>query len=271
MLVFIYSNSSAQWQTAWSSTQIPDGVVAGWFSFEKVNNAWKGRMYAVDSLKFQVMNSSFSSTPEYTYTFNAAEQFAGGQIYSLEYDLTGDGKVEFYVLGYYGTSTNYRTSFKIINIVNGATVFEKNDLNFSYSYPIISDLDGNGTLECLVTKYDFPYANKYFFDIYSTGVTGVQDENKPIKFTLNQNFPNPFNPSTTISYSLDKSQNVQLRIFDLQGKLIKNLVSEFQLGGNYNAKWDGTNDGNSKQPSGIYFYELKIGDGRFSKKMLMLK
>jgi hypothetical protein len=273
ILVFLISSFTfSQWNTVWSSPSVSDTYLSGLLNFSKTTNGWEKRFYAVDSNKFQIMTAGYSLTPEFTYSFNPAEKFAGGLMYSLGLDLTGDGKTEFYVMAYYGTATNYRSSFKIINIVNNSTVFEKNETNFSFSYPTLLDINGDGIIECLVTKYNFPYTNKYYYEIYNTGIAGGGMElNSPLSFKLNQNYPNPFNPNTIINYTTDRESFIELKIFDITGKTIKILVNENKPQGVHNVSWGGEDQNGVIQPSGVYFYELKTNGRSIVKKMLLLK
>src|SRR5690606_12802437 len=97
--------------------------------------------------------------------------------------------------------------------------------------------------------------------------TGVEDIiNQRYNSYLEQNFPNPFNPSTTISFNLSKNSFVTLRVFDCLGQLINTLVSEELPAGNHYRKWNG--DG---FPGGLYFYTLHAGSFSETKKMLYLK
>ena len=90
----------------------------------------------------------------------------------------------------------------------------------------------------------------------------------PEEYVLNQNFPNPFNPETTISYKLPKAGNVVLKIYDLLGREIKTLVNEFQEAGNHKTIW---NMRHLSFSSGVYFYVLRSGGFIASKKMILLK
>ncbi len=90
-------------------------------------------------------------------------------------------------------------------------------------------------------------------------------------FWLNQNHPNPFNPFTTISYSLDKDSDVSVHIYDISGKLITTLQKEYQIQGTHSIIWNGTDDFGSKIGAGIYFYQLKAGDFVQTKKMVLMK
>lgn len=93
----------------------------------------------------------------------------------------------------------------------------------------------------------------------------------PQVFTLNQNYPNPFNPATTISYELDKANDVVLEVFDMTGALVKTLVKEYKQAGTHTVIWDGTNTDNSKVASGVYLYRITAGSNVSTKKMIVLK
>ena len=87
------------------------------------------------------------------------------------------------------------------------------------------------------------------------------------EFTLFQNYPNPFNPSTRISYSLPNSGYVSLKVYDILGREIETIVNEFQKAGTYAAHFDASN-----LASGIYFYELQVGNEFVeTKKMLLMR
>jgi len=88
----------------------------------------------------------------------------------------------------------------------------------------------------------------------------------PAYFHLQQNYPNPFNPSTIILYSIPKSDFVTLKIYDMLGREIQTLVSEFQKVDTYPINFDA-----SKLSSGIYFYQLQVGDFVETKKMILMR
>ncbi|MFC1480735.1 alpha-amylase family glycosyl hydrolase [Candidatus Neomarinimicrobiota bacterium] len=93
----------------------------------------------------------------------------------------------------------------------------------------------------------------------------------PDKFALGQNYPNPFNPSTRIDYTLPSTGKVRLSIYDLRGRLVRQLVDTVQPTGSYVVNWSGTNEDGQPLPSGIYFYRLEAGGYTASNKMLLLK
>jgi flagellar hook capping protein FlgD len=90
--------------------------------------------------------------------------------------------------------------------------------------------------------------------------------------TLSQNFPNPFNPSTTISFTAsDVSSSTTLSIYNVKGELVKTLVNDVLTVGTHSVIWNGM-DGNGKsQPSGMYFYRLQNADKSITRKMILMK
>jgi len=93
----------------------------------------------------------------------------------------------------------------------------------------------------------------------------------PNRYSLNQNYPNPFNPFTTISYQMGKSEFVNLSIFDLNGNLIKNILSQHVKAGPGIVQWDGKNYSGQNVSGGIYFYTIETPSFLKSQKMILLK
>jgi hypothetical protein len=84
------------------------------------------------------------------------------------------------------------------------------------------------------------------------------------------NSPNPFNRSTMIKYSVKKSGDISIKIFDITGKLVRNLVNDKKEPGIYSISWDGTNDLRQKLPAGVYFYQLKTPSGISETKEVII-
>ncbi|HWP81688.1 MAG TPA: T9SS type A sorting domain-containing protein [Bacteroidota bacterium] len=98
----------------------------------------------------------------------------------------------------------------------------------------------------------------------TTGI--VAEEGIPTEFALQQNFPNPFNPATTIRYDLPQSTNVKLAIYNLLGQAVAELVNEEQGAGRYRIEWRPNN-----HPSGVYFYRLEAGSFVAIRKLVFVK
>lgn len=112
----------------------------------------------------------------------------------------------------------------------------------------------------------------YYFDamqilIYQSITTEINNDlAQRLEFKLNQNYPNPANPSTTISYSLPEQSFIKLKVYDLLGREVVNLVNKEQSSGSYSVQFDLSN-----LSSGIYIYQLKTRKIILSKKLLLLK
>ncbi len=90
-------------------------------------------------------------------------------------------------------------------------------------------------------------------------------------FELHKNYPNPFNPETTIHFQLFESHTVRLVIYDLKGQLVQVLTDQFYQPGNYKVSWDGTNERGEPVPSGLYFYRLSSQGSGQTRKMILLR
>jgi len=93
----------------------------------------------------------------------------------------------------------------------------------------------------------------------------------PIAWELSQNFPNPFNPETTISYSLMEPVSVTLQMFNIQGQFIRSLVNASQSTGRYSVIWDGKDELGRSVSSGVYVYRLDAGNFSSVKRLILLK
>jgi len=88
---------------------------------------------------------------------------------------------------------------------------------------------------------------------------------------LKQNFPNPFNTSTVISYILTNSIEMSLKVYDIVGREIIALANGFQPAGTYHLKWDGKDSKGQHIPSGVYFYRLEAGHSIKIKQMTVVR
>lgn len=140
--------------------------------------------------------------------------------------------------------------------------------SFNYSNAATFNNDEN-----LLIIYDSLVANQYYQDFakrftLAGGVIKVEQISTvvPDKYSLSQNYPNPFNPSTTINYSLPKSDVVSLKIFDMLGREVMTLVNQFQTSGTYKVTFNA-----SDLTSGIYFYKLTSNQFSDVKRMVLVK
>ena len=120
-------------------------------------------------------------------------------------------------------------------------------------------------------RYEIADIDKIDFENV-TRLADAQKLHNVIKsFTLLQNFPNPFNPSTTIRYELQKKGMVEVNIYDVNGRLVNQLVKQNQSVGMHTVVWNGKNLFGDKVASGLYIYAVKFENTLYTKKMILLK
>jgi photosystem II stability/assembly factor-like uncharacterized protein len=173
-------------------------------------------------------------------------------------------------------------AFAIDNSDNN-TLYVGNDVGVFYTQNLGATWEVLGAGLPIISVYDMkihPTENylaigthgRSMYKIDLNDVTGVPDYSKnnlPSQFVLYENYPNPFNPTTKIKFTVPVgNENVRslLRIYDILGNEIALLVHEQKSPGTYEVEWNAVN-----QPSGVYFYSLSIGNQIQSKKMLLLK
>nr|ADI17520.1 hypothetical protein [uncultured bacterium HF0130_06E03] len=159
------------------------------------------------------------------------------------------------------------------------------------AYTKISDMilgDGNSD-EFLVYSFlddEAPNADVLFYYLNQTDVDGSTTRSQvvevdllapstlalPTVTALRQNFPNPFNPETTIDFDLSSSETVHLTIYDVTGQVVRTLVDGQPLNaGTYKRVWDGRNSNGMKVASGVYFFQMRAGDFVDKRKMTLLQ
>jgi hypothetical protein len=166
------------------------------------------------------------------------------------------------VIGGYNTTAVNASNH--LYVANNNGFFKSTDFGLSYSK--IQTQYNPTILHFAVDSYLYAAMGSQFLRSISMTLGVAERRQLPTNFSLNQNFPNPFNPSTTISYELPRSVNVSLSVFDPLGQEIIKLVNDKQGAGIHSVKFDG-----SRLPSGVYFYRLKAGDFIATKKFILLK
>ena len=152
------------------------------------------------------------------------------------------------------------------------------ELTFDFSsrigvYPVVKDQ--------IIIFPDFELAGRtqdnicYFDNISFSPSNSVGVDNRsetlPQGFALEQNFPNPFNPLTTLRYDLPENSLVNITIYDMLGRQVKTLMDQTQDAGYRSVIWDATNDYGKPVSAGIYLYQIQAGEYMQTKKMVLLK
>lgn len=139
------------------------------------------------------------------------------------------------------------------------TLFKEQEADISLQNVVAFDQSGK-VIPFEVSNYSIKISNK-----------SPSSNNAPNKFLLYDNTPNPFNPTTKISYDLPKRADVILEIFDILGRHIRTLVNKNQQAGHYSAVWDGRDEQGRYVSSGFYIYQIRAGEFTQSRKMAFVK
>jgi len=125
---------------------------------------------------------------------------------------------------------------------------------------------------CRLDSNDIKLSSEFGIRHYEITLNATTDVNPIIyKNALSPNYPNPFNPETTISYEIASDGIVKLDIFNLKGQLVKTLVNENKVSGPHKVVWKGTDKYGRKVASGIYQYRLTTKEGSITRKMVLMK
>lgn len=223
----------------------------------------------IDSLTGKVFRyDSTASAPNSEFVIDNLLAELNDTIYSSRFAYTADSIKQYF--SNFGLVQKFSTNYRAQNTYESATDYEY------YRYNLINSFGIDSLYVSLIDQFDLHYQLRgCIINGIVYGDTTVTDVNEdtpiPKEFALYQNFPNPFNPSTTIDYDLPVSSHVSLKIFDILGRKIETLVDEFQQAGNHSAQYLS----NAELPSGVYFYQLAIDGGAKNfisiKKMMLLK
>jgi len=159
---------------------------------------------------------------------------------------------------------------------DGVNVLYKDSLNWSNISSGLIDLRINNIIFDNA-GYAYAATDVGVFKSVNTTTTGINENHiqSSKSFCLSQNFPNPFNPTTTIQYSIPSNvkgeiAKVSLKVYDVLGKEVATLVNEEKPAGSYEVEFS-AKGGASSLPSGIYFYKLQTGSYTSVKKMVLIK
>ncbi|MFC1898287.1 C25 family cysteine peptidase [Candidatus Cloacimonadota bacterium] len=175
----------------------------------------------------------------YTNTLN-------GATYEVDYTNFGNPFFEEEIVT---TGDNYETSFSVTSGIQ--TGEEARMISYVYN-----------------DEEDFV---QYLYPITISEETNSPDDPISPNVLSAKNYPNPFNPDTTISYSIPSDGKIELAIFNMKGQKVKQLVHDIQVAGSYSINWNGKDNSGSLVSSGIYFYQITTSEKSLKRKMLLLK
>ena len=182
-------------------------------------------------------------------------------------------------LGYFSGANTQSLPFNDVNAndddpfpVNSDYVFFSSDRSGSVGGWDLYLADINSGLVWSMGDFGINSSNHELGACYSNSELIIDNNLEiPSRFKLYRNYPNPFNPTTTISYQLPEDSEVELKIYNIKGQKIKNLVNELLPAGAHSIIWNGRDSNGNRVGSGIYFYKLKVGDFQKVRKMMLVK
>jgi len=153
-----------------------------------------------------------------------------------------------------------RTTIILLFVVCSSVCLAQTDSMF------VEKMDGT------ILSYPISLINQISFSGIATSVREQElVQNALASFALYQNYPNPFNPSTTIQYRVPKAGDVEVNIFDIQGRLIRSLAKIFQQAGAYSLAWDSRSSSGTVVASGIYYCQVLFDGSSLVKKLVLIK
>jgi hypothetical protein len=251
---------------------------------EVVVSCWDGHLYAYnhDGTGFLNANGRFATVD----STGATGHFSASPIIA---DIDGDGQFEIFCGHRNGKFYGFHSNGAMITGMPIPTAGE------ILSTACAGDLDGDGDVDIVFASYDGtinvldfggasspaaypwpmsggnPFRTSSYGDMqpYQTGVDGLPQV--PLVFAMPQSEPNPFRGATTIRYSLPSEGRVMLRVFNVEGRVVRTLVDSVQPAGAHALVWDGRDSQGGRLSSGVYFYRIEAPQGSVTRKAVVLR
>ncbi len=135
----------------------------------------------------------------------------------------------------------------------------------------VFDFNGDGYNDIFFQTFNSLDSSRTIQAYSIVEIQEAQNNTRPYMDLQLSNYPNPFNPTTTISYSLPEEGNVCIEVYNIKGQKVKQLINKNQESGYHTIKWNGTDQNNKNVGSGVYFYKVKTEKSSLINKMIMLK
>jgi len=207
--------------------------------------------------------------------------------------ITGDWTLPVSLSSFTATPNNgsvlveWTTESEVNNLGFNLYKSESKDGEFAQLNTTIIEGAGNST-----TKNDYTFTDTevvpgkiYYYQIEDVAFDGKTEKHDIISMTMDEHvdavantfqlmpaYPNPFNPEAHIRFQIPEESTISINVFDLRGQLVKSLVSESKTAGNYEVKWNGTDNNNNNVGNGIYFYQMTSSTGfTQTQKVMFLK
>lgn len=217
--------------------------------------------------------------------FTYLSEYAGGLRHIIRGDADKDGKPNLYLAGHYNEALfdwefidgditaieNYNISTVFMDDTTDAFTPNNDQGKVRVAKVISGDIDNDGMGDVIITSASFAVDKPQLFMIEHSGLLSTEENKKqiPSSVQVQQNFPNPFNPETQISYNLFEPTFVTLGIFDILGREVYGFTMGYQQEGRHNVLWTGVDSKGNDVPNGVYFYRLNAGKITKTKKMTL--
>ena len=219
--------------------------------------------------------------------FNYFASYSGGLRQVINGDADGDGNPNLYLAGHYNESLydweyNGGDPLLIENYTESIVFMDDTTDNYTpgndqgkvrVAKLFTGDIDNDNKNDIIFSSASFAPDKPHLFMIEHDGTLGFGNQHNlaPQKISIGQNYPNPFNPETRFQYTISQSNQVSLVVYDILGKEVRTIYEGFRNAGTYHARWQGAGKNNQIVSSGVYFFQLKVGENRITKKMVFGK
>ena len=219
--------------------------------------------------------------------FNYFASYSGGLRQVINGDADGDGNPNLYLAGHYNESLydweyNGGDPLLIENYTERIVFMDDTTDNYTpgndqgkvrVAKLFTGDIDNDNKNDIIFSSASFAPDKPHLFMIEHDGTLGLGNERNlaPQRISIGQNYPNPFNPETRFQYTTSQANQVSLVIYDILGNEVRTIYDGFRNAGTYHERWQGTGKNNQIVASGIYFFQLKVGENRITKKMVFGK
>jgi len=219
--------------------------------------------------------------------FNYFASYSGGLRQVINGDADGDGNPNLYLAGHYNESLydweyNGGNPLLIENYTESIVFMDDTTDNYTpgndqgkvrVAKLFTGDIDNDNKNDIIFSSASFAPDKPHLFMIEHDGTLGLGYEQNlvPHRISIQQNYPNPFNPETRFEYTISQSNQVSLIVYDILGKEVQTIYKGFRNPGTYHERWRGAGKNNQIVASGVYFFQLKVGENRITKKMVFGK
>jgi len=264
---FYLVKTNSQGDTLWTRTYGGTGSDEA-YSVQQTNDggyiiAGSTESFGAGSVDFYLVKTDSQGDTLWTRTYGGL--YADGA-YSVQRDTTDGGYI---VAGWTYSFGVGGTDFYLVKTnSHGDTLWTctYGGTNTDCAYSVQQTIDGGYIVAGWTYSFGADFSDCYLVKLSSESSVEPISLSLPSRYSLHPNYPNPFNPSTRISYDLPSPSPVTLEVFDLLGRRLGTLTDGMQPAGNYSVLFDG-----SALPSGLYFYRLNAGNFVQTQKMVLLK